>query len=102
MDLWRRYRRHAEEISALLKSFIPVPVSQEAVVAYADEAARERVHQEAANKLTAGKRQDLALLVVRVILVAETHSAIAEFDQPPVRDGDAMRVASQIFQHTSG
>ena len=79
-----------------------MPVGQEAVVADADEAARERVHQEAANELTAGEGQDLALFVVRVILVAKTHSAILQFDQSPVRDGDAVRVASQIFQHTSG
>ena len=87
---------------ALLKSFVPVPVGQEAVVADADKAARECVHQKAADELTAGEGQGLALLVIEIILVAETHSAILQLNQTPVRDGDAMRVASQIFQHTSG
>ena len=100
-DRRRCFRSNAQQTPALLQSFVPVTVGQEAVIADADKTARKRVHQEAADELTAGEGQDLALLSVGIILVTKTHSAISQFDQSPVRDGDAMRVAGQIFQNTS-
>ena len=46
-----------------------ITVRQEAVVADTDEAAGERMHQEAADKLAACQRHDFGLLAIRVILV---------------------------------
>ena len=35
---------------------------------------------------------------VRIILVAEAHSAVAHLDEPPVRDGHAMGVPGEVFE----
>ncbi len=51
--LERLARNGTFQTPTLFEPFIPVPVGQEAVVADADKAAGERVHQEAADELTA-------------------------------------------------
>ena len=37
-----------------------------------------------------------------VVLPAERHAAVVGGNQPPVRDGDAVRVAREIAQHLFG
>ena len=56
MDRRCRPRLNAQQMPALVESFVAVPVGQEAVVADADEAARERVDQETAKATEAADR----------------------------------------------
>lgn len=74
---------------------------QQAVMPDAVEAARQDMHQEAADKLIRRQRDYLLAFgpVATVILVAERHTVLAKGEEPPVRDGDAVGVAREIGQH---
>ena len=54
--------------------------------------------QEAAQKLHGADRHD-ADLISPVVPPVEAHLAILEGDEPRVGDGDAVRVAGEIFQN---
>jgi hypothetical protein len=77
---------------------------EQAVVADAMEPARQDVKQEAADELVGRKCHDALPLpaVAPVILVAEGHAGFVEGEQPPVRDGDTVRVAREIGEHRLG
>ena len=65
------------------------------------EAAWQDVDQEAADELVGGQRHDLLAFgaIAAVVFVSERHAALVKGDEPPVRDGDAVRVAREIGQH---
>ena len=74
---------------------------EQAVMPDAVEAARQDVDQEAADELVGRQRHDLLAFgaVAAIVLVAERDAGLVEADEPPVRDGNAVRVAREIGQH---
>jgi len=75
------------------------PVGEESEVAYADEARRQKVEQEAAQELIAGQSHEPLLVAVGGVSPAEGDVARGESNQPAVGDGDAMGVCAEIAQH---
>jgi len=71
------------------------------MMADAVEAARQDVDQEAADELVGRQRHDLLAFSSRaaIVLVAERHAGLVEAEEPPVRNGNAVRVAREIGQH---
>jgi hypothetical protein len=53
---------------------------------------------EATQELVGIERHGLVPVIVGVVLVVEGDAAIAQFQQPRVADGDAMRVAGQVLE----
>ena len=48
--------RNIEQFSAVIEVLLPITVRQKAIVANADEAAGQRMHEEAANEFGGGQR----------------------------------------------
>ena len=74
---------------------------EQAVMPDAVEAARQNVDQEAADELVGRQRHDLLAFSSRaaIVFVAERHAGLVEAEEPPVRDGNPVRVAREIGQH---
>ena len=68
------------------------------------EARREHVQQKAAGELIGCKRHLAGALRIgsTIILILECHLAIVETKQTLVTDGDAVRVAPEIFHRLLG
>jgi hypothetical protein len=71
-------------------------------VADADQALRQNVDQESAQKLICGHCHDLLLAAVRIVFPEKRDSIILERNQSMVGDGDAVRIASEIVQNMLG
>ena len=65
----------------------------------ADEAARQDVLDEAAQKLHGGERHRAALVAVGVVLPRKGDVVAIEGEQPVIADRDAMGIAPEIAQH---
>ena len=65
----------------------------------ADQSTGENMEQESAQKLVGRDGCELLLATMGVISPEEGNMAIAKTHEAMVRDGHAMRVASQIVQH---
>lgn len=74
-------------------------VGQEAVVADAMEAVRQRVKQEPTDELVCREGHDLRAAVMAVVLPAESHMIVRNADQAGVGNRDTMGVAAEIGQH---
>ena len=98
---FRRCRHRTQQAAAMLQLLVPLAIRQEAIVTDPHETSGKRVQQEAADEFRRLQGQDLALLPVRVILVAKAHLSVVQSDQPSVGDGDAVGIAGQIFQYAS-
>ena len=81
------------------KKFCSPPVSEEAEVADAHEAARQQVQQEAAQELFDRQSHEPLLVAVSGVAPAKSDVALGESNQPAVGDGDAMSVGAEIAQH---
>ena len=77
----------------------PTGVREKARLPNADEAARQDVLDEAAQKLHRGERHRARLIAVRVVLPLEGDALAVEGAEPVIADGDAMRVAPEVAQH---
>ena len=64
---------------------------------------RQNVEREAPDELVGGEGHCAVpgLPVAAVILVAEGDAALVERNEPAVRDGDPMSVASEVGEHRS-
>jgi hypothetical protein len=62
------------------------------------------VKQEAADELVDGKIHDLLAIraIAAIILVAQGNTGLVEGKQPPVRDGDAVRIPREIGENGFG
>jgi hypothetical protein len=65
-------------------------------VADALEAPREDMQQEAPEKFDRVKCHTALAMPMLIILPAEGHLAIRTGEEPPLGDGDAMRVAGEV------
>ena len=81
------------------KEFCSPPVSEEAEVADAHEAARQQVQEEAAQELIDRQSHEPLLVAVSGVSPAKGDVALGESNQPAVGDGDAMSVGAEIAQH---
>ena len=77
-------------------------VGEQSEVADADQALGQNVDQVPAQKLICGDRHDLLLATVRIIFPAKRDSISLEGNQSMVRDGDSMRITSEIVQDMLG
>ena len=59
------------------------------------------MQQEAPDELIGGKRHELGLAVMAIILPAEGDLGIGQADQAGVGDGDAVCVSAEIGEHLS-
>ena len=87
-----------EELAAEREVGLAVAVGIEPVMTDPLEARRDRVQQEAANKLVCLKRHRSLLLWIgwAVVFVAEAHLAVAVAEQTVVGDRYFVRVSSEI------
>ena len=78
-----------------------IAAGEQAVMTDAVEALRQHVQEEPADKLVRGERHRLPAIgsIEPIVLPAERHTTIVGGYQPPVGDGDAMRVAGEIAQY---
>ena len=67
-----------------------------------DKAGGQDVKQETSYKLDRVQGHQLGLVAMGRVSPAERHSAILHMDEPPVGDGDPVRVASQVFEDLLG
>src|SRR3984885_11059216 len=97
-------RRDGEKFAGACEAGLTRRTGEQAVVTNAVEPAREDVKQEAADELVDAERHDLLAVraIAAIILVAKGYAGLVEGEQPPVRDGDAMRVAREIGEHGFG
>ena len=77
-------------------------IGEQTEVANAHEAARHHVQKKASQEFVALKRQDLHAVVVGVVFPAESDVAVTVLDEPIIRQGDTMRVATQIAEDLLG
>jgi hypothetical protein len=68
-------------------------------MADADETAWENVHQESTQELGTIEPHDLRSAVVRVVLIEKGDTVVVHCDKSLIGDGDAMRVAGQVFEN---
>src|SRR5229473_4867524 len=103
LDLFggRFLRWRVEQLATERKLGGALAVREEAVVADAMEAVRQGVQQEAPDELIGGKRHELGLAVMAIILPAEGDLGIGQADQAGVGDGDAVCVSAEIGEHLS-
>lgn len=91
--------RSSQQPTAQFEPGGAMTIGEEAVVADAMEAVRQRVQQEATNELVGVERHDLRLAAVAIISPAERDAIVDHADQPGVGDGDAMGVAAEVGEH---
>ena len=72
---------------------------EEAEVADADEALREDVQEEAAEKFLGVERERAHLAAVAIVLPPKRDGVVGHVDEPVVRDGDAVGVAREVVEH---
>src|SRR5215213_8110023 len=77
-------------------------IAEETVMADAMEAVWQGVQQETPNELIGRQGHHLALAVMPVITPAEADLLACHVGQPAVRDGDAVRIATEIGQDRRG
>src|SRR5215831_20178989 len=94
---WRR--RRVEKAAAERELGGAMAVGEEAIVADAMEAVRQRVQQEPADELVCREGHDLRAAVVAIIPPAESHVLVCDADQAGVGDRNTMSVAPEIGQH---
>ena len=66
------------------------------------EVVRQGVEQKPADELVGAEGHDLRLAVVPIVFPTEGDLVVGQVDEPGVRDGNAMRVATEISQHLLG
>jgi len=81
---------------------LAMAVGQKAVVANALKAGRDGVLQEASDELVSGKRHDLGLVAVAIILPLEGDHTVYQREDAPVGDGDAVSITAEILQDVLG
>src|SRR3954465_13644695 len=77
-------------------------IAEETVMADAMKAVRQGMQQETPNELIGRQGHHLALAVMPVIAPTEADLPVCHIDQPAVRDGDAVRIATEIGQDRRG
>ena len=71
---------------------------EEAEVADADEALRQHVQEEAAEKLVDVERERAHLTAVPIVLPPKRDGVVGDVDEPVVGDGDAVGVAREVVE----
>ena len=89
---------HAEEHTAGLETFLPVPVAQEPEVAYLHEPVGEDVEEEPPDELGSLEGHDLLFVTVGIILPEEGDLAILRTDDAVVRDRDPVGVPPEVAE----
>jgi len=92
-------RSHAEKLTAMLQLFLPMGISEEAVIADAVESARENVQEEAADELVGRESHGFLLIVVAIVSPGEFYLTIFDIDDPMIGDGDPVGVATNVVHH---
>jgi hypothetical protein len=98
----RRDRAYREQPAAKGKFLGAMTIAEETVMADAMKAVRQGVQQETPNELIGRQGHHLALAVMPIITPAEADVLARHVDQPAVRNGDAVRIATEIGQNRRG
>ena len=88
-----------EQAPAFGESGVAAPVADEPVVADTLQSARQHVKQEAADELRRIELHHALCGFMAVVFPAERDVSISDIDQAIVRDGDAMRVTTQVVEY---
>src|SRR5689334_18704092 len=98
----RRGRANREQPAAKGEFLGTMTIAEETVMADAMKAMRQGVQQETPNELIGRQGHHLALVVMPIITPAKADLIARHVDQPAVRDGDAVRIATEIDQDRRG
>ena len=93
-----RWGCHGERLTTLGQLAGACARGEEAEIADADEALREDVHEEAAEKFIGLERERAHHTAVPVVLPPKRDGVGGDVDEPVVGDGDAVRVARQVVE----
>jgi hypothetical protein len=94
--------RLSEQLTATWELLGAVVTGKQAGVTNALEAGRQDVEEKTAQKLLGAQLHGLVFVGVGVVLVREAYDAVAEVNEAPVADGDAVGVAAETFEHHFG
>ena len=95
-------RRDRQKLPAKGEFFGAMTIAEKTVMADAVKAVWQGVQQETPDELIGRQGHDFALVVMPIIAPAEPDPIARHIDQPAVRDGDAVRVTTEIGQGRSG
>jgi hypothetical protein len=103
VSIVRRRGRATRKQPAAKGEFLgAMPIAEEAVMADAMKAVWQGMQQETPNELIGRQGHHLALVVMPVIAPTEADLLARHVDQPAIRDGDAVRIATEIGQDRRG
>ena len=94
--------RHAEKFAATRELLCAMAIAEEPVIADAMKALGQDVQQEAADELIGGEGHDFLPIVVAIVLPSEADPAVLDVAQAVVGNGDAVRIASDVFEDLLG
>lgn len=89
----------AEQCTAERQFLSARTIGQKAELPDAHKAAGQDMQQETPDELRCFQSHDLPLIAVGVVFIFEPHAAIFHRHEPPIGDGDPMRVAGQILEN---
>src|SRR3954453_12244988 len=98
----RRGRADRKQPAAKGEFLGAMTIAEETVMADAMKAVRQGMQQETPNELIGRQGHHLALAVMPVIAPTEADLPVRHVDRPAVRDGDAVRIATEIGQDRRG
>jgi hypothetical protein len=90
--------RGSDEFATQLETAVAVSISEQSVVANADESRGKDVQQKATRELGGLERQGTGVLQPGVILPGESDRAGLDIEQTVIRQRDAVSVASQTLE----
>ena len=86
------------ELPAQSELLCPITIGEEAEIANTLEPVGKNVKQEPADEFVCIKRHRLVAVVIAIILPAKLNLAVIDIKQAIIGDGDAVRVACDIFE----
>ena len=94
-----RRLRHIKQFAAALQFLGTMAIGQQTVVANANEATGQNMHEKPPDELTGIKGHGLSSTILPVVFPGEGHLAVFDFEETMVGDGDAMGIAPKIIEH---
>ena len=97
LDGYRRH--HSQELAASSQLFLPVAITEQAVIANALESVGQSVEEKSADEFLSRKRHRFLLTFGSIVFPLEPHLPSFDVQQAMVRNRDAVSVPANIVEH---